>query len=437
MLKRIYTKPIIWEHQAKNKLALLYFTMLIISFVIITRTFAAHIYHVSPDGNDQNPGTEDRPFKTIKYAAEKATAGDTVLVNDGIYREHIIIKNSGTSDTQRIVFKARTPHAAIVDGLGVDVPPFYGLLEIKNANYVTIEGFEIMNTPEAGVRCSNCKNATIRDCLIHNTTNEKRSGLIFVFGDSALIQHNEIYGFTWNGIDVEGGNNVIIESNYTHDNPNHFGLQIFPFHSGGDSSFYFNNIIRYNVIARNISGMFFRNNKYLQIYSNVIYNNTYSGIHLGEGATSSPSFDSFSQIYNNTIIGQKYCITNTAFNNLSIKNNIFYSPLYDVFLFDPDANTGHDIDYNLYFGKGDTPVGNHDLYADPMFVEPSKNNYELSDGSPAIDAGVILANVMKDINATLRYYGTSYDIGAYEYIPPTDTLAPAAPKGLRAIFLSK
>ena len=39
--------------------------------------FAAE-YYVSPAGKNDNPGTLEKPFKPIAFAAKKAAAGDTV-----------------------------------------------------------------------------------------------------------------------------------------------------------------------------------------------------------------------------------------------------------------------------------------------------------------------------------------------------------------------
>ena len=61
-------------------------------------TLQAQVYFVSPAGNDKNPGTQNAPFATVKKAAQKAAAGDTVKILPGIYREQIIFNRSGKKD---------------------------------------------------------------------------------------------------------------------------------------------------------------------------------------------------------------------------------------------------------------------------------------------------------------------------------------------------
>jgi len=63
-------------------------------------------YHVSKSGNDQNPGSPDKPFKTIGAAALLAVAGDTVTVHKGIYRERVNPLNGGQNDLSRILYRA-------------------------------------------------------------------------------------------------------------------------------------------------------------------------------------------------------------------------------------------------------------------------------------------------------------------------------------------
>jgi len=65
-------------------------------------------YYVDQNSKEsKEDGTAEKPFKTIKEAADIAKAGDTVMVKDGIYRETLTPKYSGT---------ARAPINFIADG---------------------------------------------------------------------------------------------------------------------------------------------------------------------------------------------------------------------------------------------------------------------------------------------------------------------------------
>ena len=78
-------------------------------------------YFVAVDGNDNGPGTGERPWATIYYAAQQAQAGDTVFVRGGHYvlTAQIRPRNSGRSDAW-ITFMRTQPTA----GRGLWVPIF-------------------------------------------------------------------------------------------------------------------------------------------------------------------------------------------------------------------------------------------------------------------------------------------------------------------------
>lgn len=62
--------------------------------------------------SDANDGSLERPWKTITRAAEKAKPGDTVIIRDGVYRERIVARVSGTTEAP-IAFEA-APGARVV-----------------------------------------------------------------------------------------------------------------------------------------------------------------------------------------------------------------------------------------------------------------------------------------------------------------------------------
>jgi hypothetical protein len=62
--------------------------------------------------SDDNPGTEAKPLLTIARAAALVQAGDVVRIYPGVYREAVVIKQSGTAE-KPIRFEA-VPGAAVV-----------------------------------------------------------------------------------------------------------------------------------------------------------------------------------------------------------------------------------------------------------------------------------------------------------------------------------
>ena len=59
---------------------------------------------------DTNPGTEEKPWKTIQHAADAAKPGDTVYVMAGKYEERVKVNTSG-AEGNHITFRAMPRHA--------------------------------------------------------------------------------------------------------------------------------------------------------------------------------------------------------------------------------------------------------------------------------------------------------------------------------------
>jgi hypothetical protein len=81
----------------------------------------ARVYVVAqnhPAAKDDNPGTPAKPLKTISRAATLVKPGDRVTIGDGVYRESVVIKASGTRESP-IVFEAAPLAAVVVTGADV------------------------------------------------------------------------------------------------------------------------------------------------------------------------------------------------------------------------------------------------------------------------------------------------------------------------------
>ncbi|MBB2150661.1 right-handed parallel beta-helix repeat-containing protein [Pedobacter gandavensis] len=63
-------------------------------------------YHVSGHGNDANIGSITKPFKTIAAGAKVAMPGDIITVHAGVYREQVAPPRGGSSENERIWYRA-------------------------------------------------------------------------------------------------------------------------------------------------------------------------------------------------------------------------------------------------------------------------------------------------------------------------------------------
>jgi hypothetical protein len=92
--------------------------LLVVCPVLLSATLWAADLHVSPAGDDANPGTGDRPLKTLSRAAELLQPGDTAWVHAGVYRETVRPARSGETD-RPIRFVAAPGEKVTVSGADV------------------------------------------------------------------------------------------------------------------------------------------------------------------------------------------------------------------------------------------------------------------------------------------------------------------------------
>ncbi len=222
----------------------------------------------------------------------------------------------------------------------------------------------------------------------------------------------EIYGNRVNnyGVDSEAGQNN--------------GIQI----GGGTTGKCYNNYIA-NGTGNGIIIMGLGNNDF---YNNVIVNaglnyfptdpaKRVHGIFCDDRSTIPESSFNF---YNNTIINPKtdgirfmstQSLNNKFYNNIIINPGSLgsYSPYSkETSYINVGTKTGiSSIQSNNYFYKNMSNV---------LFLDTLTNNYRLTSASPAIDAGLNLADygINTDFDSISRPYGSNFDIGAFEYMPP-------------------
>ncbi len=172
------------------------------------------MYYVATTGHNDNPGTLDGPWRTIQYAADHVSAGDTVLVRSGVYTEPVAINTAGSAADGYITFQSYPGETAVLDGSNLAVPAAdNGLFLIDSQSYLIIDGFELRN---------------------YRTTDADRTPVgIFVTGSAHHLQlkNNHIHHIETNagpdgnahGIAVYGTeapqsiHDILIEGNELHD----------------------------------------------------------------------------------------------------------------------------------------------------------------------------------------------------------------------------
>lgn len=353
--------------------------LLLVSFLAACPVHAANI-----DVPSQHP--------TITKALAAASAGDTVRVAEGVYFEHVTLKEGVVLEggwNRDFSKRDIASFSTVIDGEKEKGPT------VTCADKATLDGFTVLHatllvkedetSAGSGVYCvgvsSEIKNNTIRD--------NEPSG-IFCENSTVVIASNQISGNAQAGIYLQKGSSAKISENKIWNNK-YSGIG-----SGKkpDSKFE----IRKNIIYGNERSGVSAEAATGLVQNNLIYDNKRSGIRCIPMPIT---------IFNNTIVGNGWSgiLVEDPASVATIKNNIITHNM--------DAGiraTGKGYDHNLLFANGETGDCNpsflwcvkpqfggygdetsylkdRNIIADPLFVDMAGHDYHLQAGSPAIDAG--------------------------------------------------
>lgn len=148
--------------------------ILFIGFVYPEDTYSDNsVYYVSPNGNDDNPGTLNKPWQHIAHAASTSAVkpGDTIYIRAGTYNEAIEQKVSGTSGRFITYRNYPNEHPVISDknaNAGVR-------WLIKDENYIRIEGMTFRDYHRTAIAIRNDKESVTDVAIVNNTFEDQKT----------------------------------------------------------------------------------------------------------------------------------------------------------------------------------------------------------------------------------------------------------------------
>ena len=196
-------------------------------------------------------------YAKIQWAVDNASAGDTIIVRDGIYYENVNVN-------KRLTIRSENGSAnCIVDARGSG-----DVIELS-ADGITIEGFTVRNSGWGyrGIRVTSSNNNIITNNCISNNWD----GIFLVYSSNNTITNNCISN-NWDGISLDDSSNNNITNNCISNN-SYYGILLYYWSN--------NNIITNNCISNNSVGIsldYWSNNNI--ITNNCISSNNEEGIHL-------------------------------------------------------------------------------------------------------------------------------------------------------------
>ena len=87
-----------------------------------SRSTSRRLYYVDANArnaDDNGPGTNERPFRTIDHAAQVLQPGENVIIGSGVYREAIRPARGGTSPDAMISYEAAPGADVVISGAAV------------------------------------------------------------------------------------------------------------------------------------------------------------------------------------------------------------------------------------------------------------------------------------------------------------------------------
>jgi parallel beta-helix repeat protein len=399
-------------------------------------------YFVAPDGQDRTGGGgRSSPWASLGFAAGRVRPGDQVTVLPGRYAGFYLA--TGGTANRPIRFTALP--GVVIDRRNPRTPDG---INLEGAGHVTLEGFEVVGMPRAGVRITHGAHVTVRRvrasrngvwglyasfCDDLTLERNQASGSIKQHGiyvanssDRPILRGNTVWGNSGAGIHLngdasEGGDGVItgalVEGNVIHDNG-----------ATGAS-------------AINCDGV-----ESSRILNNLLYNNHASGVSLFRQDGGGPSRDNV--VANNTIVmaaDARWAVNirdggtgNRVYNNILMSASRSNGSIN----IDADCLAGFASDFNALVDRmavdgerigssrwvARTGQDRRSFVADRarLFADPAGHDYHLAPGSAAIDSGYSPAAPPEDLEGHPRPQGLGIDLGAYESGVPGTAPAPAA-----------
>jgi len=404
-------------------------------------------YYLSLNGNDENPGSKSKPWKTLKkIKAFPFSPGDTVFFQRGSkFMGGFTVTSSG-KDGQPIVFTAygegptpifTNPRYDSLNGNAIQI----------KGKYIVIDGLYFYDCPKSPI-CEDIRTL----------------GAIFIAlgADHNVIKNCEMTK-TPVGIQVYGQYNIITK-NYIHDNnipiKPHWGpLCVIVCTSNNEISYnrFENYCAPSNEYGHDGGAIEINDRNYDKVNLSIHHNYSLHNQGFVENIQSKCVSQNWVISYNvcddyqswlgltnvqnirvehNTVLRiRKHAGYNDFFwfnehlgdNKVYLRNNIFVigdgiPPIY----YHGDGKNQHH-DHNLYYcidGKTfedgstydvlGTPLGEGERIANPLFVDFKNRDLRLRNGSPAIDAGINL-DYKRDFDGNPVFTGRAPDMGAYEY----------------------
>jgi parallel beta-helix repeat protein len=402
-------------------------------------------------GNDANKGTKAAPFFHVWKGLQVARPGDTVhLLPTIVYPPFGVIDQAGTASAPiTIEGDGVAPHLTRVNGDGANFAiqvnssskntsssyidilnfdteapgPWYGIYVGDHCHHVVISGNRIHDSGVGGINTTHADYVTISHNIVYSNSRYTATGY---FGSGISTYEN-------NDIDANTGVKMIIDSNTIYGNTN------VPNVTGGQDSdgsgiilddlrhtqsdrvaYKGRTLVENNVVYRNGGrGIDIFHSDHITAVNNTVYHNNRdpheSSWRPGE-IMADTSGDI--QIYNNIVYSNGSHCPDNCHVALSIESGSGL-PIASDYALGYNSKNNSNLEYYLGSDAGHhntnvITIGSHNLWADPLFVDAAKHDFQLQSSSPGRGSANPSVAPSVDILGHSRPPHGPTDIGAYQ-----------------------
>jgi parallel beta-helix repeat protein len=378
-------------------------TLIVIATIIaLSGAASATDYYVATWGDNTTQGNITHPWQNVSYAAQQATAGDTVYLFDGTwYNEIVTVINSGNA-THPITFTAYNGTPTIDNVVG-DPNTDWGFY-IADVDYINVSDITFTRCWYAiYIRRSN--NTHIINCTAYTYALVSATGKGFYINDDShycSIENCTVIGDAHNSYAVSG---------------RYYDSGVW--HCGECTYNTIKNCAAYNNTAHGFYDLA-GNQSHTVVDNNVGYNNTGTCLYVHVGVLHDIT------ITNNTFYDASTGITGTSvasptsrIHNSTIKDNLIYDCAEGIKFYESDSmvvdnNTIH----NMSAGTGVMLWGYNNTFTDNHVYDILSGSYYHYRTGPGLNGGS--GNIIRnEINKTPRIYSAASTETVVEYTDGT------------------
>jgi parallel beta-helix repeat protein len=344
---------------------------LVVCAALLAGAASGGTYYVSPDGSAENDGSSGRPWPSVEHALARVGGGHTIVLKPGFYRGPILIGKtaSGTKESPTVL-RAEQKWKAVVGG-----SPYHGVYT-EGSDWVVIDGLEVFGARLDGIKIQG-NDSTVRNCWVHNNVSM--------------------------GIAIHGRKRWTIENNLIEFNGQHVQFQ-HGIYADGEDWIVRNNVVRHNA---GYGIQLYPSCRNGRAENNLVYGHAIKGGIV----LACPRGGGRNVLANNTIADNAFGIEIWNGNGEVVVNNILAGPSPFI---GAQRSQELTLDYNLCRAPCTLP-GEHNVVAEPGFLNARRGFYYLLKDSPAIGHGTPKNAPETDFWGRRRESGTAIDLGALAF----------------------